>query len=97
MFKRFCSVWQALFNGVKIVLRILLTGVEHLVYSFAQMDAEKEFVGGYVDGKLKLALEKIAQAEDRSMNYIIEKFLMQGVKQRQRRRRPVDAKEVKAA
>ena len=48
---------------------------------------EKEFVGGYVDGELKRALEKIAQAEDRSVTYIVEKFLSQGVKHTKRNRK----------
>ena len=46
------------------------------------MEAEKKFVGGYVSEELKLELDKIAKAEDRSMTYILEKILTEGVKHR---------------
>jgi hypothetical protein len=51
------------------------------------MDDKKEFVGGYVDAKLKEDLEAIATKEDRSMNWLLEKLLTEGVKHRKRTRR----------
>jgi hypothetical protein len=46
------------------------------------MSDKKEFVGGFVSKKLKKDLEKVAQAEDRSVNWILEKILTEGVKHR---------------
>lgn len=53
------------------------------------MDDKTEFVGGYVDAKLKEDLEAIAKKEDRSMNWLLEKILLEGVKHRKQLRRRV--------
>ncbi len=52
------------------------------------MSDKKEFVGGYVDPKLKRDLEEIANKEERSVNWLMEKMLEAGVK---RRRKKADA------
>jgi hypothetical protein len=57
------------------------------------MSDKTEFVGGYVSKKLKRELEKIAQAEDRSVNWVLEKILTEGVKHRTQ---PADSKTVTA-
>lgn len=49
---------------------------------FTSMSDKTEFVGGYVSRKLKRDIEKIAQAEDRSVNWVLEKILSEGVKHR---------------
>lgn len=49
------------------------------------MSDKTEFVGGYVKPKLKRELQKIAQEEDRSVNWVIEKILETGVKHRAQR------------
>ena len=40
----------------------------------------KKFVGAYVEADTKNKLQKLAQAADRPMNYIIKKILAEGVK-----------------
>ena len=44
------------------------------------MIMDKEFVGGYVDKKLKESLQKIARKEKRSVSAVLEIFLASGVK-----------------
>jgi hypothetical protein len=44
-----------------------------------QRSKKKKFVGGYVNYRLKLAIEAIAIEEDRKKSEIVEQFLSQGV------------------
>lgn len=41
-----------------------------------------KFVGAYVEADIKLALEKEAKRLDRSVSWVIEKILSEGVKHR---------------
>ena len=67
---------------MKVLKRILLTGVNTDVIRLRSMSDKMEFVGGYVSKKLKRDLEKIAEAEDRSVNWVLQKILSEGVKHR---------------
>lgn len=56
------------------------------------MDEEKKFVGGYVSEQLKRALQEIADQEERSVNFIFEKILTEGVKHRKASRKKPEKK-----
>ena len=42
--------------------------------------AGKKFIGAYIPAPVKKRLEQIAKTQDRSLSYVVEKILDEGVK-----------------
>jgi len=59
----------------------MLQGVKHLLFSLAmKRGTSKKYIGARISAQTKTKLEQIAKSQDRSLNYIVELFLAQGVK-----------------